>query len=64
MVFQYVKENKHKAFIDADTLVDSLRHQYPEYSRRQRTAVKYLAGRGKYFYISLRVQHLTEFFFF
>ena len=47
-MFQYIQENKHKSFIDAGALVDSLREQYPEYLRRQKVAVKYLAGRGIY----------------
>lgn len=43
-VREYIKENKHKTFLDSDTLVDSLRRKYPEYMRRQRTAIKNLAG--------------------
>ncbi|KAK7571798.1 hypothetical protein V9T40_014270 [Parthenolecanium corni] len=40
----YIQENKHKSFIDAGALVDYLRQKYPEYLRRQKAAVKYLAG--------------------
>lgn len=43
---QYITENKHKCFIDADTLVNTLRCKYPEYMRKQKSSVKYLAGRG------------------